>query len=131
MSNIFTRRTTPKLVQIVSLIALLMFMPLLLLGTREVANLISRATGTPANIVINTQVKLEQLDLSFYHAFSQGGEENGNMLAPVVNEVRTLKPKIIRLDHLYDHYDVVGRDGSGLTFNWTKLDAAVDTIIAT
>jgi hypothetical protein len=131
MSNIFTRRTTPKLVQIVSLIALLIFMPLLLLGTREVANLISRATGTPANIVINTQVKLEQLDLSFYHAFSQGGEENGNMLAPVVNEVRTLKPKIIRLDHLYDHYDVVGRDGSGLTFNWTKLDAAVDTIIAT
>lgn len=131
MSNFLTRRTTPKLTQIVSLIALLIFMPLLLLGTREVVTLISRATGTPANIVVNTQLKLEPLDLSFYHAFSQGGEENTDMLAPVVGEVRGLKPKIIRLDHLYDHYDVVGRNGSELTFNWSKLDAAVDTIVAT
>jgi xylan 1,4-beta-xylosidase len=131
MSNFLTRRTTPKLTQIVSLIALLIFMPLLLLGTREVVTLISRASGTPANIVINTQLKLEQLDLSFYHAFSQGGEENVDMLAPVIPEIQALKPKIIRLDHLYDHYDVVGRSGNDLTFNWSKLDAAVDSIIAT
>jgi len=131
MANFLTKRTTPRLTQIVSLIALLIFMPLLLLGTREVVTLISRATGTPANIVVNTQLKLEQLDLSFYHAFSQGGEENTDMLAPVAAEVRGLKPKIIRLDHLYDHYDVVGKSGNDLTFNWSKLDAAVDTIIAT
>lgn len=131
MSNFLTRRTTPKLTQIVSLIALLIFMPILLLGTREVVTLITRATGTPANIVVNTQLTLETLDLSFYHAFSQGGEESTDMLAPVVSEVRALKPKIIRLDHLYDHYDVVGKSGSELTFNWSKLDAAVDTILDT
>ncbi|KKU82298.1 MAG: hypothetical protein UY10_C0037G0005, partial [Microgenomates group bacterium GW2011_GWA2_47_8] len=131
MSTFLTRRTTPKLVQIVSLIALLIFMPLLLLGTREVVTLITRAAGKPANIVVNTNLALEQLDLSFYHAFSQGGEESADMLAPVVGEVRALKPKIIRLDHLYDHYDVVGRDSGGLTFNWSKLDGAVDTILAT
>lgn len=131
MSNILTRRTPPRIIQIVSLVALLIFLPLLLFGMREVVTLISRATGTPANIVVNTTLNLEQLDLSFYHAFSQGGEESTDMLAPVVTEVRELKPKLIRLDHLYDHYDVVGRDGSGLTFNWTRLDAAVDTILAT
>ncbi len=131
MSNFLTKRTTPKLTQIVSLIALLIFMPLLLWGTSEVATLISRASGTPATIVVNTQLKLEELDLSFYHAFSQGGEESLDMLAPVVSEVRALKPKLIRLDHLYDHYDVVGKNGSELTFNWSKLDAAVDTILQT
>lgn len=117
--------------QIVSFVALLIFMPLLIFGTQEVVTLITRATGTPANITVNAQSKLEQLDLTFYHAFSQGGEESGDMLAPVVSEVRALKPKVLRLDHLYDHYDVVGRSGSDLTFNWSKLDAAVDTILAT
>ena len=131
MTNFLTQRTSPKLVQVVSLVALLIFLPLLLLGMREVVTLISRATGTPANIVVNTTLKLEMLDLSFYHAFSQGGEESTNMLAPVVAEVSALKPKLIRLDHLYDHYDVVGRQGGTLTFNWSKLDAAVDTILAT
>ncbi len=131
MTSFLTKRTTPRLIQIVSFIALLIFMPLLLLGTQEVVTLISRATGTPANIVVNAELKLEQLDLSFYHAFSQGGEESVDMLAPVTAEVRALKPKIIRLDHLYDHYDVVGKNGNDLTFNWSKLDAAVDTIIAT
>ncbi len=131
MANIFVRQTSFKATQIVSLVALLVFMPLLILGTREVVTVITRASGKPANISVNAQLKLEQLDLSFYHAFSQGGEESTDMIAPVVDDIRALNPKIIRLDHLYDHHDVVGRDGSGLTFNWSKLDAAVDTILAT
>jgi len=106
-------------------------MPLLIFGTREVVTIITRASGTPADIRINTQLKLEQLNLDFYHAFAQGGEESTDMIAAVLDETRALKPKVIRLDHLYDHHDVVGRDGSGLTFNWSKLDAAVDTILAT
>lgn len=131
MANIFVKQTSFKATQIVSFVALLVFMPLLILGTREVVTVITRASGKPANISVNAQLKLEQLDLSFYHALSQGGEENTDMIAPVVDEIRALKPKIIRLDHLYDHHDVVGRNGSELTFNWSKLDAAVDTILAT
>lgn len=131
MVNFLEKRTGPRLTQIISFVALLIFMPLLLLGTQEIVTLITRATGSPANIVVNTQSRLEQLDLSFYHAFAQGGEESSDMLAPVAAEVRALKPKLIRLDHLYDHYDVVGRNGSDLTFNWSRLDAAVNTIIAT
>lgn len=130
MKNFFIKRTTPRLTQIISLIALLIFMPLLLLGTREMVTLITRATGTPANIVINTDLKLEQLDLSFYHAFSQGGEEASDMLAPVVDQVRALKPKLIRLDHLFDHYDV-NIQSDGAVSSWGKLDEAVSTILAT
>jgi hypothetical protein len=131
MVNFLEKRSSPRVIQIISLLALLVFMPLLIMGVSQITELVTRASGTPASIVINTQSRLEQLDLSFYHAFAQGGEESGDMLASVVPEVRALKPKLIRLDHLYDHYDVVGRDSAGLTFNWSKLDAAVDTILAT
>jgi hypothetical protein len=132
MTNIFEQRTKPRLTQIVSIIALVIFMPILLFGTREVVTLLTRASGTPANIVVNTKLVLETLDLDFYHAFSQGGEEPGvDMLAPVVNEVRALKPQLIRLDHIYDQHNVVGKSGDQLTFDWTSLDKSVDTILAT
>jgi len=131
MSNFLTNPTKPRLTQIVSLIALLIFMPLLILGTQEVATLITRASGTPANIVVNTKLTLEPLNLDFYHAFAQGGEEPGNMLAPVTNEIRALAPKLIRIDHLYDLHHVVGKSGDLFTFDWTSLDNTVDTILAT
>lgn len=131
MSNFLTEPTTPKMTQIVSLIALLFFMPFLILGTREVMTLLTRAVGKPATIVVNTKLPLETLNTKFYHAFAQGGEESLDMLRPVVSEVKALNPAVIRLDHLFDHYDVVGRNGPDLTFNWTKLDGAVDTILAT
>lgn len=126
-----TRQVPHNITSLVSLFALLLFLPLLLLVTYQTVTLISRAAGTPANIVVGTQETLEQIDTNFYHAFSQGGEESIDMLAPVVSELRTLKPKLIRIDHLYDYYDVVGRAGDGLTFDFSKLDRAVDTILAT
>ncbi len=125
------RQTTPKLTTIVSLAALLIFLPLLLFATKEVVTLISRASGTPATIVVDTNEVLEPIRTDFYHAYAQGGEESVDMLAPIVEDVKAIRPKLIRLDHLYDHYDVVQASGENLTFNWTRLDAAVDTILQT
>jgi hypothetical protein len=130
MSNFLTSPTKPKLVHIISILALLIFMPLLIFGTQEVATLLTRASGTPANIIVNTKLVLEPLDLNFYHAFAQGGETSGNMLKPVTAEMQVLKPKVIRIDHIYDYYNVVGKSGDQLTFNWTGLDDTVDTILA-
>jgi hypothetical protein len=101
------------------------------LVTYQTVSLISRAAGTPANITVETKEILEDIDTSFYHAFSQGGEESTDMLAPVAKEVRALAPKLIRIDHLFDHYDVVGKDGGGLTFDFSRLDQAVNTIVST
>lgn len=130
MSNFLTEPTKPRITQIVSIVALLIFMPLLILGTQEIATLITRASGTPANIIINTKLVQEPLNLDFYHAFAQGGETSGNMLKPVTGEIRSLNPKVIRIDHIYDLYNVVGKNGDQLTFNWTNLDDTVDTILA-
>lgn len=126
-----TQRTKPKTISIIAVLALLVFMPFMLLAVQNIAVLITRATGTPARIIVDTKAILEPINTDFYHAFAQGGEESKDMLAPVVADIRALKPKVIRLDHLYDLYHVVGRSGGGLTFDFTRLDGAVDSILAT
>lgn len=131
MANFLEQPTSPKVNSIVTTIALLIFLPFLLFGVYQAVVIISRAAGTPANIIVDTTNTLEPIQTDFYHAFSQGGEEAKDMLAPVASDVRALGPRIIRLDHIYDHYDVVGRSGNDLTFNFSKLDQAVDTILAT
>lgn len=130
MASFLTRRISEKTTSLVSLIALLIFLPFLLFVSFRTVQLISRATGTPARIVVDTTSTLEPVKTDFYHAFSQGGEESTDMLAPVADQLRALKPKLIRLDHIYDHYDVVGKSGDQLTFNFQKLDVAVGTIRA-
>jgi hypothetical protein len=131
MKNALTSPTNERLMKIVSLVALAIFMPFFLIVANEIAVLITRASGTPANIVVETKITSGPLDINFYHAFAQGGEETGNMLQPVMANIRTLKPKLIRLDHLYDYYNVVSNTGGQLSFNWTALDSVIDTILAT
>lgn len=90
-----------------------------------------RARGTPANIVIDASGRGDPITTDWFHAFAQGGEEHADMIGPVVTQVSALRPKFIRLDHVYDGYAIVRRDGQGLIFDWTKLDAAIDSIVKT
>lgn len=109
---------------------MIVFLPLMLLAVQNIAVLITRATGIKANIMVDAATVLEPIDTNFYHAFSQGGEEAGDMLAPVVADIRALRPRVIRLDHLYDHYNV-DVSGDGTVTGWGSLDEAVNSIIAT
>ncbi len=131
MAEFLDRPASPKFTSIVTTLALLAFLPLLLFGVYQAVVIISRAAGTPATIIVDATNVLEPIRTDFYHAFSQGGEESRDMIAPVASQIAALRPQLIRLDHLYDHYDVVGRSGGSLTFNFDKLDAAVNTILAT
>ncbi len=128
MANILAERTSSKTVSIVSFIALLIFLPLLLLAAYQTVTLMSRAAGIQANIVVDTKATLEPLTTDWFHTFAQGGEEQTDMLAPVAGQVRALSPKRIRIDHIYDSYNVVGRSGANLTFDFSRLDKVLDTI---
>lgn len=131
MTNFLEKPTSAATNQIISLVALIIFLPFFILVAYRTVELVTKATGIEVSeIVVDTQSVLEPITPDFYHAFAQGGEEADDMLAPVADEIRKLKPKLIRLDHIYDHYDVVSRAGNGLAFNWSKLDAAVNTITA-
>jgi hypothetical protein len=129
--NILERDASPKITSFISLVALFFFLPLLYYAARQSIELITRATGTPANIIVDTKAVLEPIKTDFYHAFAQGGEEAEDMIAPVVGQVKALRPKMIRIDHIYDNFNVVKKDGGNLSFDWSRLDGAVNTILST
>ncbi len=92
----------------------------------------SRAAAIKANIIVDV-TKTSGPFPARWKALAQGGEEAGvRMLEPVVAQVSELYPSFIRLDHIYDFYDVVSRDPSGgLKFNFDKLDQTVCDIYHT
>ncbi len=93
---------------------------------------LSRAAAIKANIVVDA-TKTSGPFPDRWKALAQGGEEAGvRMLDNVVPQVSELYPRFIRLDHIYDFYDVVSRDSSGnLSFNFSKLDNTVCDIYHT
>jgi len=115
---------------IISTLALLFFLPLFVVGVYQMYTVL-RAYGTPANIVVDTKVVLEPVKTDFLRAYAQGGEEATDMIGPIIPEVRSLLPKLIRIDHIYDYYNVVSKNGNTLQYNWEKLDTYVNSILET
>jgi hypothetical protein len=131
MTEFLRQKAPPSIKKIVMVIAFIVFAPLFALGISQIMFVYTKATGTKANIVVDTNTSLESISTDFYHAFAQGGEEATDMIAPIASETKALSPKLIRLDHIYDYYNVVSKDGGDLLYNFDKLDQAVNTILAT
>jgi hypothetical protein len=89
--------------------------------------ILPKAAGTNANILVDTTVDQGQIT-PIWQALAQGGEELFPFDA-VQAEVTDLKPKYIRIDHLYDFYNVVDQQGNQLIFDWTRLDKVVKQIL--
>lgn len=126
--SLLIKHVSSNVSSIVSLVALIIFLPLFLLVVSQTYTLFTKASGTPANIVVDTTQLLEPINTTFFHAFAQGGEERGNMLASIESDVKALRPKLIRLDHIYDLHSVVSRTDGQLTFDWTALDTTLASI---
>lgn len=114
---------------------LVMFMVILVIATPLFFysfQYFSRASAVKANIVVDIN-KVSGPFPDRWKALAQGGEEAGmRMLESVVSKVSGLYPKYIRLDHIYDFYDVVSRNSSGnLNFDFSKLDETVCDIYHT
>lgn len=89
----------------------------------------SRASGVPADIKVETKAILGPLSKP-WNNLAQGGESADYRFLPVANQVRSLNPEYIRIDHIYDFYEVVNRnEQGGLEFNWSKLDVVLDDIV--
>jgi len=110
-----------------SLFLLLIALPALVLGVKKVLDLRKGAAGKPANIVIDVSQTGGEISQNLWQNFAQGGEEPKDMLAPAINEIKALNPKIIRIDHVFDFYVSV----NGTDFDFSKLDKVVQTILAT
>ncbi len=114
-----------------SLVILLLTLPLLVFLVQKTQQYLSRATGAPANIVVETKNDLGPLPQP-WQALAQGGEGKEERLTPTIGAVKSLSPKYIRIDHLYDFYDIVKKDQDNrLTFDFSKLDLVINDILAT
>ena len=110
---------------------LILILPLLIFAVTMRQQLVGRAGEVRARIEIDTQTITGPLPQT-WRALAQGGEVKGErMLANVVPQIIELSPRYIRIDHIYDFYDVVSRnDGGQLILNWSQLDATVCDILA-
>ncbi|MBX4206037.1 hypothetical protein KW795_02465 [Candidatus Microgenomates bacterium] len=120
-----------KIFRLFILAVLLLGFPTLLILLPQVTSFFNKASGEPANLVIDAGVDFGQKP-GVWKYLAQGGEEQGRMLAPVIEETKALGPRYIRIDHMYDFHNVVSRDPSGqLAFNFSDLDQTVNDILAT
>ncbi len=122
--NKFTRLTLVIIVLValpITVFAFVQYRP-------ELNQAFTNVFGTKANLVVTITTPSPLTQIPWAH-LAQGGEEPGRMLLPVVSQIKTLRPQYIRIDHVFDFYDVVHRTETGsLSFDWTKLDPEIRTI---
>ncbi len=120
-----------RLFTVLELLLILLSLPLGILLVKEGVSFISKALGTKANLTIDlNQVSIVAEDP--WRNLAQGGEEKGNYLKPVIPYLKNLKPNYIRIDHVYDFYNVVARNQDGsIALNWEDLDSLIEDILST
>lgn len=107
-------------------------LPFLTIAVQKTQKILIKAQATkPANLVVNTNYITGRFPSS-WRMLAQGGEESTpHTLKSVLPELTLLSPKYIRIDHIYDFYDVVSRNQDGsLNFSFAKLDILVNDILS-
>ena len=107
---------------------ILLFLPVVILAVKTVVDLRKGAAGIPANIIVNTKSTQGPVPSNLWQNLAQGGEEAKDMIQPVISQVKALKPRLIRVDHLYDYYNVYIGPGN---YDFSRLDQVIDSILAT
>lgn len=100
------------------------------LNLQVVREFFSKASGEPANLVVDVQSDLGPMPRPWRN-LAQGGEAADWNIGPITGKVAALKPEYIRIDHIYDFYNIVQKNGDTLSFDFSKLDVVLDQIKAT
>ena len=97
---------------------------------KEVRDFFGRASGETANLKVDVTGIIGPMPRPWRN-LAQGGEDHAWRIAPIQSQVNALHPRNIRLDHIYDFYDIVGGGPGNLTFDFSKFDLVLDDIKAT
>jgi len=97
---------------------------------QKVTQFFSEATAKKAEIVVQVDKNLGRLPRPWEY-LGQGGEETGGMIGKTITQIKPLKPKYIRIDHIYDFYQVAQRTDQGLQIDFSRLDLEVEAILQT
>lgn len=109
------------------ILVLVLTLPVLVMMVGRVTNYFGKASGREANIVVDTGSNAGFLPRP-WRGLAQGGEELKTFLNGVETDVRSISPEYIRIDHIYDGYNVVRRENGRLVFDFRELDMVVDKI---
>ena len=114
--------------RIPAILAILLIIPLTVWAVFQNHDWRRAAFGRRANIVIDLAQPGGEIRATLWQNFAQGGEEPKNMLAPIVNQIRALKPQLIRIDHIFDYYVKINGPNN---YDFSALDQVVETILQT
>ena len=109
------------------LVALALFLPVLLRGVNYLQRMWVGAEGRLAAITVDGERPIGPLPRP-WRAIAQGGEDLNTFLDGNEEKVKALGVEYIRIDHIYDRFDVVSGDGNGVKLDWSRLDRLVDKI---
>jgi len=120
-----------QLISFGGVVALALALPIFLRGVNYVQRVMVGAEGRLAAIAIETDHPLGPLPKP-WQAIAQGGEIETTFLDDnAKDQVTSIKPQFIRIDHIYDGFNVVSGSGPNISFDWSNLDKLVDKILAT
>ena len=107
-------------------------LPIFLRGMNFAQRALVGAEGRLAAITVETDRPLGSMPQP-WRALAQGGENLTTFLdCETEGQIRAIRPELIRIDHMYDGFNVISRDGAGqLQFDWTQLDILVNKIRST
>jgi hypothetical protein len=110
-----------KFLKVFSLLVLLAGIPIGIYLVGKATGFFGKASGTPANLIIDLGISSPS-NYSWKN-LSQGGEERGDMFTNIISEVTNLHPNYIRIDHVFDFFDIEN--------GWTNLDRTINDITST
>ena len=109
-------------------VLLLLILPLAIVSIKKAVDLRKGASGIPANIIIDAKNTQGNIQPNLWQNLSQGGEEPLDMIKPAIPLLRSISPKLIRIDHIFDYYKV---DKGNNNYDFSQLDEAVNSILLT
>lgn len=124
--------TKKRLLLFLKVIPFLLLVVAALVGISQlqvVREFFGQASGEPANIQVDTQAVLGPMPRPWRN-LAQGGEQHDWRMTGLVPSVRALKPEYIRIDHIYDFYEIVKGTPGNISFDFSKLDPILDDILA-
>jgi len=129
MKNKFKRIRWKQYLPLAGLLVMLVAIVAGSLNIGQVRQWFGNASGVEANMVVETQTVLGPLPRPWRN-LAQGGESHEYRFTSVIDQVKSVHPEYVRIDHVYDFYEIVGRNGEGqLTFDWNRLDPVLDDIL--
>lgn len=110
-----------KLVSLLGVLVMAAILPSVLKLANNTVRLWVGAEGRLAAIAVETNHVLGPLPKP-WQALAQGGENLQGFLDGKTKRVAAMQPQYIRIDHVFDQFDLVSRENGEIKYNWTKLD---------